>query len=340
MIGTLRSFFKPRPLVHGIQMAIGPLDIVYHNRLAKIASFLRMIPPPGKAVETAVYLTPGGYWIRSFGGFFMTTQWKEFKWRGQPRLAETFGPFSFCFEFDELEDNITWKHSQTLLFDTIPLPLFFFNMSIDMKILSAKESWHLSVRTFIFQRAFFEYSGLMTRSYATYHPLLHFKILFDGHCVMCNSSIDFVMKRDPRPDIPLFKVAAIQSAAGQNLLFSTSSARDMTSNPDKGFQSSDKDPPVINAKINIKNNNNQDLNDLSSVRLLSPRDELFTGSDAPLLIATQLRWPWPLLGWLGFGVPKRFRDPLYYYIGRNRIKWFGNQETCRRPSQRDQQFFL
>lgn len=53
-------------------------------------------------------------------------------------------------------------------------------------------------------------------------------------------------------------------------------------------------------------------------------------SSAVLRIATNLRFPWPLLGilWL---VPRFIRNAVYDLVARNRKRWFGTRSTCYIP---------
>ncbi|TFH23130.1 MAG: DUF393 domain-containing protein [Bacteroidia bacterium] len=57
---------------------------------------------------------------------------------------------------------------------------------------------------------------------------------------------------------------------------------------------------------------------------------LYLKSTAILLIARELRFPWPLFGvlWL---VPRLIRDAVYDLVARNRKRWFGTRSTCYIP---------
>jgi predicted DCC family thiol-disulfide oxidoreductase YuxK len=48
-------------------------------------------------------------------------------------------------------------------------------------------------------------------------------------------------------------------------------------------------------------------------------------------VAKKLNGLWPLL--YGFIIVPRFiRDAVYNYVGKNRYKWFGKQESCWVPT--------
>lgn len=122
----------------------------------------------------------------------------------------------------------------------------------------------------------------------------HPTVYFDGVCNLCNSSIQWIIKRDPKAH---FRFAALQSDAGVELRKRISS----------------------NGKI-----------DLESV-LLEEDGKVYDRSTAALRIARKLSGLWPLM-YIFIIVPKFIRDAVYNFIGRNRYKWFGKQESCWVPT--------
>ena len=117
-------------------------------------------------------------------------------------------------------------------------------------------------------------------------------ILFDGVCNLCNSSVNFVIDRDPKAR---FSFASLQSEVGQVLLNA------------QGIPSGS----------------------LQSV-MLWKGGVLYQKSRAALEIASRLNGAWPLMH--GFRVvPTFFRDMVYDYIAANRYKWFGKTDECRLP---------
>ena len=117
-------------------------------------------------------------------------------------------------------------------------------------------------------------------------------IFFDGVCNLCNSSVQFVIRKDKDNR---FRFASLQSQAGQEVL----------------------------QQYNLSQS------DFNSFILLE-EGKLFTRSTAALKVLSQLRgWRWSrALQW----VPRFLRDGVYNFIARNRYKWFGRQESCMLPS--------
>ena len=118
-------------------------------------------------------------------------------------------------------------------------------------------------------------------------------MLFDGDCNLCNSAVQFVLRRDPRGR---FRFASLQSCAGQRALQVAGGAAPL---PDSIVL-------VANGLVAVK-------------------------STAALRIARRLRWPWPLLA-VGFVVPRLLRDLVYDWIARHRYRWFGKRAQCLVPN--------
>ena len=118
-------------------------------------------------------------------------------------------------------------------------------------------------------------------------------ILFDGVCNLCNSSVQFIIKRDPESR---FRFAALQSPFVQEQL----------------------------RKFNLP------VNQLYSVMLIE-NGRVFQKSTAALKIALSLGGGWPLL--YGFIlVPPFMRNWIYDWIAANRFKWFGKRAECMIPT--------
>lgn len=118
-------------------------------------------------------------------------------------------------------------------------------------------------------------------------------IFFDGVCNLCNSAVNFVIRRDNKS---VFKFATLQSETGRDLL----SEKDFT---------------------------NVDLS--SFVLLLNNR--LYTRSTAALMVCSYLSGLWPAM-YCFMIVPKFLRDFIYNIISKNRYKWFGKKEECMIPT--------
>ncbi|MFC4386875.1 thiol-disulfide oxidoreductase DCC family protein [Gracilibacillus marinus] len=117
-------------------------------------------------------------------------------------------------------------------------------------------------------------------------------ILFDGICNLCNHSVQFIIKRDPKAK---FQFASLQSDIGQKLR---------------------------------KEYNIQDKTD--SVVLIEGKN-YYVESTAALRIAKQLKGMYPLL-YCFIIIPKPIRDLFYRYIAKNRYKWFGKKDSCMLPT--------
>ena len=120
-------------------------------------------------------------------------------------------------------------------------------------------------------------------------------ILFDGVCNLCNSSVQFAIKRDEND---IFRYAAIQSETGEKLL----------------------------AERNI------DTNEIDSIILIEPNIAYYTKSTAALEIGKDLkglRTISSILLWL----PESFRNIVYDFVAVNRYKWYGKKEACMVPTE-------
>ncbi|MBN7811690.1 thiol-disulfide oxidoreductase DCC family protein [Algoriphagus sp. H41] len=126
-------------------------------------------------------------------------------------------------------------------------------------------------------------------------------ILFDGVCNLCNTSVDFVLKRDKQDR---FLVGALQGEEGQKILSQFGA-----------------DPSYLDSLVLVEHG------------------EIYFRSTAALRIAKQLPGLWPLLYGLII-LPRPVRDGIYDWIGRNRYRWFGKKETCRLPTPEEKAKFL
>jgi len=126
-------------------------------------------------------------------------------------------------------------------------------------------------------------------------------ILFDGVCNLCNSSVQFIIQRDPKT---IFKFASLQSDTGKNIL-------------EKYQLSKDK----IYSVILIINN--------------KPYDR----SRAALEIARRLSGLWPAM-YMFIAVPPFIRNFVYDWISKNRYRWFGVRNECMMPTPEMKQRFL
>jgi len=126
-------------------------------------------------------------------------------------------------------------------------------------------------------------------------------ILFDGYCLLCDWSVQFILKRDYRK---VFTFVSLQSDSGKRILskYSLSIAYD------------------------------------SSVILIA-NEKIYFESDAVFKILRNLRGPWAFL-YVFIYLPKKFRDLIYRYISKNRFKWFEKKQDCYIPSTDEKNRFL
>lgn len=118
-------------------------------------------------------------------------------------------------------------------------------------------------------------------------------ILFDGVCNLCDSAVQFIIRRDKKNT---FLFASLQSEMGQRILAQYNFPVD-----------------ELNSFILVENN------------------KAYTRSTGALKVVKKLKGLWPLL--YGFMiVPKFIRNWVYNWVGRNRYKWFGKKEECMIPT--------
>lgn len=118
-------------------------------------------------------------------------------------------------------------------------------------------------------------------------------ILFDGVCNLCTSSVQFIIRNDPKK---LFLFASLQSDAASEILLQF---------------------PV--KKV-----------DLTSIVFIE-NAQIFDRSTAVLKIARKLKSGYSLL--YGFIIIPRFiRDWMYHIFANNRYHWFGKTDQCMIPS--------
>lgn len=121
------------------------------------------------------------------------------------------------------------------------------------------------------------------------HPL----VLFDGVCNLCDSSVQFIIKRDPKKR---FRFTFLQSDLGQKFL------RQL------------KQPTEI----------------LESVILIYGGKAYFESS-AALHILKIIGGLWALF-YAFIVIPSFLRNFIYRIIAKNRYRWFGKKDSCMMPT--------
>jgi predicted DCC family thiol-disulfide oxidoreductase YuxK len=126
-------------------------------------------------------------------------------------------------------------------------------------------------------------------------------IIFDGCCVLCSRSAQFVLRHDRRRT---FRLLAAQTALGHAL--------------------------YVHFGL--------DPHDYESMILVADGMPALK-SEAIIRIAQGLGAPWSFAGILRV-LPRAWRDRLYDILARNRFRVFGRRDTCFLPDPRDADRFL
>lgn len=126
-------------------------------------------------------------------------------------------------------------------------------------------------------------------------------VFFDGVCVLCNASVQFILKRDGKQ---YFYFATLQSDVAKQFLLHV--------------------PENILKKDSI---------------ILWDKGKIYTESAAALKIGVHLNgfWKASQVLWI---VPPFIRDWVYRWIAKNRYKWFGVKDQCMMPDQNIKHRFL
>ncbi|WP_405293283.1 thiol-disulfide oxidoreductase DCC family protein [Algibacter sp. Ld11] len=127
-------------------------------------------------------------------------------------------------------------------------------------------------------------------------------ILFDGVCNLCNSSVQYVIKRDRKEQ---FLFTALQSEVGKQIL--------------KAY--------------------NIDTTKIDSILLYTPEQGIDYKSTAALKVGASLSFPEKLMA-VFFIVPAFVRNWVYDFIAKNRYKWYGKKESCMIPTPELRRRFL
>ena len=125
-------------------------------------------------------------------------------------------------------------------------------------------------------------------------------VLFDGYCNLCDRSVRFVIDRDRRR---VFRFAPSQSPGAAAFLARC------------GLGSA---PGTI---------------------VFVERDGWSVRSTAAIRMARRLGFPWSLYA-VALIIPAPLRDLAYRIIARNRVRWFGQRDTCRIPTPEEAGQFL
>ncbi|MEQ8476842.1 DCC1-like thiol-disulfide oxidoreductase family protein [Fulvivirga sp.] len=132
------------------------------------------------------------------------------------------------------------------------------------------------------------------------NPFNKHVIFFDGYCNLCNSSVDFVMRRDKEAK---FLFESLQADYTQERI-----APKLPKNTD-------------------------------SIVVWTSSGQILLKSSAAIFIALQLGG-WLKLFAVFRPIPASLRDVVYMFISKNRYRWFGKKNTCRLPNANERARFL
>lgn len=118
-------------------------------------------------------------------------------------------------------------------------------------------------------------------------------VLFDGICVFCNNSVNFIIRNDPKGK---FRFVAMQSEKGQETLRQNGLPADF-----------------IDSIVLVENG------------------RVFTHSTAALRVARELRGAWPVC-YAFIVLPRFLRDWAYGLVAKNRYSLFGKKDACMVPT--------
>jgi len=121
----------------------------------------------------------------------------------------------------------------------------------------------------------------------------HALIIFDGVCNFCNSSVNFIIRRDKKDH---FRFTPFQSETAKKIL--------------SGIKTEDANPDSV---------------------ILLEDGILYFKTTAALSIAKELSGAWHLF-YVFIIVPTFIRNFFYNLIARNRYKWWGKKDSCMVPS--------
>ena len=129
-------------------------------------------------------------------------------------------------------------------------------------------------------------------------------IIFDGVCVLCNSLVDFLIKKDTDHS---FKFLTAQSSLGQRLMDTAGIEPSLQTEEFRLIFFDDNRPRIK--------------------------------SDAVIAILIKLGSGYGLARFL-YLVPRVIRDFCYQFVATRRYKWFGKSIQCRIPTESDVDRFL
>lgn len=118
-------------------------------------------------------------------------------------------------------------------------------------------------------------------------------ILFDGYCNLCNSYVNFIIRKDKNNN---FKFSSLQSGYGKS----------------------------ISEKFELPGQNYDSF-------LFVENERCYIKSTAALRVAKNLPGLWKMF-YIFIIIPPFIRNALYDFVAKRRYKWFGKKESCLIPT--------
>lgn len=147
-------------------------------------------------------------------------------------------------------------------------------------------------------------------------------ILFDGQCNVCNTFVQFVIRRDPAGK---FQFAPLQSEQAARALQAVAFKPTFSDQPVRTCVPTSSTPQTLSPTLSTPQTSSPTSPltppPLDSIMLIC-QGKVLLRSDAVLAIARGLRFPWPLLTVFRI-VPRPIREGAYRIFARNRYRWFG-----------------
>ncbi|MEN9964275.1 MAG: hypothetical protein RL582_1370 [Bacteroidota bacterium] len=131
----------------------------------------------------------------------------------------------------------------------------------------------------------------------TNHPIL----FFDGHCLLCNKTVQWIIKHDKKFN---FRFVAVPE--------------------NEDFWD------LIPNGMSLKKENSV---------ILFDNQQFHVKSTAAILVCKKMGFPFNLIT-LFLIVPPFIRNGIYAFIARNRYRWFGRSQNCILPSPSQKNRFL
>ena len=173
-------------------------------------------------------------------------------------------------------------------------------------------------------------------------------VFFDGICNFCNSSVNFIIKRDKKN---YFKFASLQSEYAKKFFDSSRRVSCFHLVPKVYLVKRKKSAQKVSRSLETRETEKK-LDSFTSFPtsalgtekifdsiILFDNNKLYIKSSAALHIAKHLKGLWKIL-FIFIIIPPFIRNLFYDIIAKNRYKWFGKREECMIPNEKYKKQFL